>query len=424
MKINKDILGSLRGARSELIVVFISRLGLALFSLFFLKLLLSVFDAAQYGLFTFLIATAATLNALIFSAANIPVTHFATMADNISWATRVFRTGASGIFIFSLLTISVISLAFYFFTPQLLSENKGIAGLLTGLWASVVGVSTVTSAFALGRRRRVYNAILNNGMIISRIVAVGTLLLFGVSGLFPIMISMALANLAVALVALFTLDNSNSFVSRKSFHEAVNKTDFVYTYRNNWLVSIGNGLLINCDKVFLAFFLPLEAIGLLAIYQQICRAVSNMTIGTFYQFISPFILRGVGGRALNQAVISTFLVSFFTFAPIMLFVWLLLPWFVDFFIGEIFDLQPVQLVLVALAVSLNQSSKTNELLFFHEKRVDLLKYPLFLSIFLFIISGSFCAIFFGLTGAIFALFIAGTARYILAVVILSSVEKK
>ena len=408
----RSIWAILSGASGEMSVVLTGRVGIAFFSLALLQLQLSVFDADEYGFFTFLIATASMMNALLFGAANLPITHFAAATDD-DRAARVFQTGAIAVFLISFIGLAAVSTVFYHLSLEVMIGQSGLAGLSTGLWAAVGGIATVTSAFALGRRRRVYNLALNNGIVLSRIAAVSVLLAFGVSEVFSIMISMAVANFMVVVIALFALNKSFTLVPKARLSAAVHDSNFMHVYLNNWPVSVGNSLLLYGDKVYLAFFLPFEAIGLLAIYQQICRVVSNMTIGTFYQFISPFLLRGVEGAVLRQTIISSLAVGLFAFGPTMLLIWLLLPWITDFFLGEVFNLNLLELGLVGLAVSMSQSSKTNELLLFHMKRVDLLKYPLFASVLLFTVAAPFGAWFWGLTGVIWLILFAAITRYLL-----------
>jgi len=166
----------------------------------------------------------------------------------------------------------------------------------------------------------------------------------------------------------------------------------------------------------LAFVLPLEVIGVLAIYQQIARFIANTTIGAVYQFVSPFVLKkgDAQGPKLGDTVVQSF-VAISGFIILAIPVGFLLPYISDYLLRDVFVLDFLTFIFVCLTIALNQASRINELTFFKRNEVHRLILPLFLSVITFFVIAMPLAQAFGLMGAIAGLFVATGLRFITVV---------
>lgn len=403
--------------RKELGVVLAGRICLSALSLIYIKLLLTVLNGHEFGLYTFIFATASWLNLLLFGAINIPLTNYSANYGDQPRTVNVFQSlvaySAGPVIVF----ISFVSSSIYFFSSDIYENQFWLFGILTGLFATAIGTATMTSGFAMGQRRRIYNLLINNSIMLSRIVIVLIAITLGVS-FTKLILGITLINLLVAAIAVFWLTATFKIVKFSEVKKDLSDNRLITEYKENWLVNAGSNILLYGDKVLLAFVLPLEVLGLLAIYQQICRVISNMTIGTFYQFISPYILKKSNQLSTRIFMFTNLLVTFGAFAPMVVLVWLLGPWINLYLLDGVYRFEFLPFLLVALTIAFTQTSKTNELLFFSKGIISYLKRPLIISLCTFLIIGLPLAYKFGLMGAIYGLLIASIIRYLFTLLVL------
>ena len=88
----KAQLQRMAGLKKELAIVLLSRVGIAGFSLLLIQMLLTVFDAEQFGLYTLIFSTASWLSILIYAPGNIPLTNFASNTAHRDFARMVFQS--------------------------------------------------------------------------------------------------------------------------------------------------------------------------------------------------------------------------------------------------------------------------------------------------------------------------------------------
>ena len=304
--------------------------------------------------------------------------------------------------------------------PNFSNEANTIGlAIIVGILASAIGATGLISTYAIGMRYRMMNVLILNGQVTLRIAAVFLLVAIGISSptMFFVGISVSGAMLLAVLIAIVAKKSSEA-TSKAKIVPHLRTSGFFQQYRHNWPVTVGSSLFIHGDKVILAFFLPLEMIGLLAIYQQIARLLSNTTIGAVFQFLTPFLMRHISDETETQnrpMIISILAVALFMVGAV--FVGLALPIFSKHFIHAVFELEMAGFLLVSLTIGLDRASRINELSFFRRNKVNKLILPLVVSVAAFAVLVTPFSTAFGLTGAIVSLLIAAAIRYVLVLVV-------
>lgn len=404
--------------RKELAIVFAGRIGLSVLSLLYLKLLLVFLDDYGYGLYTFIFATASWLNLLVFGAINIPITNFSANYGAQTDSKSIFQSFVTYAAVPAFLVISAVSLAVYFYSADVEGTQAMTFAVLTGLFATAIGSATMVSGFVLGQRRRVFNLLINNGVILSRILAIGCLAILVGFQFDHLILGVTIANVSVAITAVFFVQSRIKIAKPEVVWAEFASKNVFKEYKHNWIVNVGANILLYGDKVILAFVVPLEILGILAIYQQICRVIANLTIGTFYQFVSPFVLNKSGELGAKKFLIQGLLVTLTSFIPMIILVWLLRPLINSHLLDGTYNFEMLPFILVSITVALTQTSKTNELLFFKKDIVQFLKMPLICSILVFALAGLPLAFQFGLMGAVIGLLAAAVVRYVIVLLVL------
>lgn len=409
-------LGSLGSLGREFGIVIAGRVLLAILSLVYLRVVLLMLGAADFGLYTFIFSTASFLSMLMFAAVNVPTTRVSAANLDDTHLPPAILTLAIYVAVPTVLSAAVVAAATFVASQNITLHQALAMALPVGLIATSAGIVGLFSTFLLGQRRRVANLAISNGVIAVRLIALGVLYAVSLASASAVIWAIALAGSLFAALASRVLDWTGRWCEFQPMYRKLVDLGLARQYLQNWPVAVGSNLLLHGDKIVLSFVLPIELIGLLAIYQQFARMLANLSIGAVYQFSSPFLLRKGAPKAPRAIAASlASMVIYIGLAGLALGV---IPLVNTHYLEDVLVLDGFEFMLVCVAVALTQSGRIIELNFFTTDRISFLIMPLMLSAGLFLVAGPIWGAEHALIGAIWALVAAAAFRYACTMVLL------
>lgn len=409
-------LGKIHSIGHEFGIVIAGRVLLAILSLVYLRVVLLMLGATEFGLYTFIFSTATFLSMLVFAAINVPTTRVS--AANLEDGRLPPAILALAVHVSVPAILGVAALAWVtFILSRNMDPSEALAlALPVGLIATSAGVVGLFSTFVLGQRRRVANLALSNGLIAARLIFLAVLCAASLATASAVIWAIALGGSVFAALASRVLDWTGQWSDFRTMRAKLGDLGLARQYRQNWPVAVGSNLLMHGDKIVLSFVLPIELIGLLAIYQQFTRMLANLSIGAVYQFSSPFLLRKGAPKAARAIAASlASMIIYFCLAGLAL---SMLPLVNTYFLENVLVLDGFEFMMVSVAVALTQSGRIIELNFFTTDRIGLLLLPLILSAGVFLFAGPIWGAEHALIGAIWALVAAAACRYVLTMTLI------
>lgn len=403
--------------KAEILLVVFGRLLLSFSGVLLIVVLLSVLDAREYSRYVLLFSTASWLSAVVFAAINIPLLNLLVSEIAIPSANRKMDvrslTFSLTVYTFpvSLIFSTVLSyVVFKFISDGEINSNFFIC-FATGILSSCLGCVGMISTHLMAERKRIQNIFVTSGFLLIRVCLILLVITFFTYSVATVFGAVVLAGVLGLISALLIAFDQFELLKLSSTVVKLKEKNFQRSYLENWPIAVGNNIFLFGDKVFLALVLPIEAIGLLSIYQQFSRMIANLTSGSAYQFIAPILL----GTSKGDSPYYFFLTSLCSFAIYLVFV---LP---CYFIFEIvsetlldskFFVSGLDYILVAVTVGLNSGSRIIELRFFKDSKIGSLHLPMCSAIVTFIVLGYYLGSNLGLTGAALALLSAALVRLI------------
>jgi O-antigen/teichoic acid export membrane protein len=397
----------------EFLTVFMGRVGLLVTAILFLKLTISYLDPADFGRYTFLFATASWLSTLVFNPGNVPFSRAAAQPEFVETVQNLLVPLAAKAFWFGIVLTFVPAGVILVLWDNGYSLLQGLLiAFAIAFLAAGIGITGLVSSYCIGRRFRLSNVLLLNGQMSVRILCVVVLIF-----VFPLssetlfyLISFGSVSFLAIILFYFQCQYRSQRLSLKSIRRLLIQIGFVKQYAANWVVVNLSNFLTYGDKVVLAFVLPIEMVGLLALYQQLSRAMAQVSIGTVIQFITPFVLKKEQSNSA-RLYLAIGLFVFFCFSIVSLVVGFFLPAINTYFLKSSFELVLSNFVIIALFIAFSQVSRINELRFFAADKVGKIIMPLALSVLTFLVVGILLALKFGIVGAAIGLLLSAMVRY-------------
>ena len=381
---------------------------MALLSLGFLQALLYVLDRFSYGTFMFVFSTALLLSMLLFNPGIVPITRIAANSSDGDRCGGMVADLLAAVTVPAALICAGAAAAVFAASAALPADDLAWAVAGAAGVAVSTGVITLSAAFAQGRRRQLLNVSLHNGLIALRTVSILAILLAGAASMTGVLAATAMASFAMLAIALVAIRARQAWTPPRTAIAVLGDQGVFRQYRQNWPLLAGAALLQHGDKVILGFILPLDVLGLLALYQQIARVLVNTTIGAIQQYLAPSLLSQTADAG---RIIKASLVSMACLAPVAGLIAAVIPWAGTALLHGVYDLSAWPFLAICLTYALLRASQINELAFFRADRVRTLWLPIFGGIAAFVIAAPVLGALFGLWGAIAGLLGAAVLRY-------------
>lgn len=398
-----------RGSKREFLILLVGQAALAVFSLGFLQVLLFALDARSYGALMFVYSTALWLGMLIYNPGIVPITKVAADSPDGHNLGGVLSDFLTATLLPVFLVCTVVCGVIFAVSGNIPTSDIVWMALFAALAATTTGIVTLLSSYAQGRRRRLLSVVLPNSMVALRIVLILVATLAGAATTNTVLGAIAGAGFGVAIAGILYIRSKQSWTPFRAAADLLRREGFFRQYIQNWPQLIGTSLFLYGDKVILGFFLPLEVLGLLALYQQIARLIATLTIGVTHQYLAPFFLADDVSPGRN---IVASLLSAASFVPVALVSAAILPWANETLLNDVYQVSGAAFLLVCFTVAQLRTSQINELAFYRADRVSYLFWPLALSIVFFLVLGPLLASHFGLFGAVAGLIIATSIRHL------------
>ncbi|MFK8078831.1 MAG: hypothetical protein AB8B97_00980 [Granulosicoccus sp.] len=401
----------------EFFIVAANKLVSTILSFLLIKFIILALDSPEtYGLYVYYYSLASWLVALTYSPANVPLAKLSSSRQNnfrgVVYIVKLL--GATAIPVAGIgFAISTVALLNHPSTP---AEYFSVLIFLIPFTAVSIGTASLIETYVLGQRNRIISLVLTNTILLARIAGIGLLVLLGFQSIQLSLLSIALTSFAIS--ALYTLYLTSSFFAEPKSTEAITFDSLLSQYKLNWFFSVLSNSMLYIDKILLGYYLPIETIGVLALYQLVARGAANLTIGSVYQYVIPIYLGKKSENSGNSfkkhiKILSICIVIFMI--PVALFGPLISP-IGHYLSNGLIQLHYIEFILVCLAVCLSQSAKIIELEYFRCDAIKKLYAPLLVSTLLFLVLVIFVAPVYGLFGAICVLVVTAFTRVVLTLV--------
>jgi len=409
----------------EFLLVVANKIISTVLSFVLIKLIIVALGSSiAYGQYVYYYSIASWIVALSYSPANVPLAQLSSSLQNNLYELKtvvrsIFRS-ALPVFVLG----AGITFLALFYQAATSGHNVNILILLIPFTAVSLGAASLIETYVLGQRNRVYSLVLANAIIGARVAGISLLIVLGYQSIQSSLFSIAITSIMVTICATVYFVNSDT-KGLKGAEKSLTE-NFAKQYKSNWPFSVLSNSMLYIDKILFSYFVPIESIGSLALYQLVARAAANLTIGSIYQFVVPIYL-GKQVKIQNQfsKYTKTLGVCVLLFMlPITIFGSLIKP-FSQYLSDGIIQLEYSEFILICLSVCLNQCSKIIELEYFRSNTIKKLYPPLIVSTLFFITAVFIVVPIFGFIGAVLLLVLTAIIRLMLTLLgIRRSLTKK